>query len=125
MRRARRARAAARPRARSSALTRPPTRTRTRRTHTRARARRNPYYKNERKTAEAHLLHAFDADFYGAALRLVVTGFLRDEASFASLDALIAAIHKDMALARESLAAGGAFALDAAGDAFLAPPAAS
>ncbi len=58
-------------------------------------------------------------------MRLVVTGYLRDEASFASLDALITAIHTDIALAREHLAAGGAFAADAAAVAFLAPPSAA
>ena len=29
--------------------------------------RRNPFYKNEKKTAEPWLLHEFDADFYGAS----------------------------------------------------------
>ena len=93
--------------------------------YTRARRppRRNPFYKNERKAVEAHILHDFGADFYGAHMRLVVVGYLRDEAPFPSLDALVAAIHTDIRLARESLAAGGAYAL---GDdaAFLAPPAA-
>jgi riboflavin kinase len=69
---------------------------------------------------EAHLLTSFTDDFYGAHLRLAVTGYLRDEAPFASLDALIDAIRTDIRLARESLAAGGAFALDAASTDFLA-----
>ena len=49
-------------------------------------------------------------------MRLVVAGYLRDEAPFASLDALIEAIRTDIRLARESLGAGGAFALDADAD---------
>ena len=52
---------------------------------------------------EPHLLHVFPADFYGAELRLVVTGYLRPEASFPSLDALIAAIHGDIEAARREL----------------------
>jgi riboflavin kinase len=72
-----------------------------------------------------HLLHAFAEDFYGAHMRLVVTGYLRDEAPFASLDALVDAIRTDIRLARENLDAGGAFAVNADGAAFLnpAPPA--
>ena len=87
------------------------------------RSRRNPFYKNERKAVEAHILHDFGADFYGAHMRLAVVGYLRDEAPFPSLDALIAAIHTDIRLARESLAGGGAYALGD-GAAFLAPRAA-
>ena len=64
---------------------------------------RNPFFKNERKTVEPHLLHVFPADFYGAELRLCVVGYLRPEASFPSLDALIAAIHGDIDAARSSL----------------------
>lgn len=63
----------------------------------------NPFYKNERKTVEPHLLHAFEEDFYGQELRLAVTGYLRPEKNYPSLDALIAAIHADIALAREEL----------------------
>lgn len=64
---------------------------------------RNPFYKNERKTVEPHLLHEFKEDFYGQELRLAVTGYLRPEKNYPSLDALIAAIHADIALAREEL----------------------
>ena len=63
---------------------------------------RNPQFKNEKKTVEPHLLAEL-ADFYGAELRLVVTGFLRPEAAFSSMDALIAAIHNDIAVAREAM----------------------
>lgn len=80
--------------------------------------RRNPFYKNEKKTVEPHLLHAFAEDFYGQELRLVVCGYLRPELNFTSLDALMAAIHSDIALARERLEAGSALA----GHEFLRPP---
>ena len=85
----------------------------------------NPHFKNETKTVEPHLLHIFPADFYGAELRLVVVGWLRPEASFSSLDALIAAIHGDIADARRELDAAAAAPTGAAA-AFLAalpPPA--
>ena len=51
---------------------------------------------------EPHLLAELD-DFYGSDLRLVVTGFLRPEAAFSSMDALIAAIHNDIDVARAAL----------------------
>ncbi len=84
-------------------------------------SRRNPFYKNERKTAEAHILHAFPGDFYGATLRLAVTGFLRDEANFSSLAELVAAIAADIATAREALQKPE-FAAGDAGAAFFAAP---
>jgi hypothetical protein len=101
------------------------------RTRTRARTRRNPFYRNERKTIEPHLLHAFERDFYDEELRLVVTGYLRPEKNYPSLDALIAAIHADIKTADEqlggaphaaqrahaALAPGGGAAPDAGGEA--------
>jgi FAD synthase len=44
----------------------------------------NPFYKNEKKTIEAHLLENLD-DFYGERLEVALCGFLRQEANFASL----------------------------------------
>ena len=84
----------------------------------------NPHFKNEVKTVEPHLLHVFPADFYGAELRLVVVGWLRPEASFASLDALIAAIHGDIADARRELDATEAVPAGAAAAFLAAAPAA-
>lgn len=52
---------------------------------------------------EPHLLHVFDSDFYGEELRLVVTGYLRPEKNYPSLDALISAIHLDINTASENL----------------------
>ena len=69
---------------------------------------RNPFYKNTKKTVEPHLLSVFAADFYGEELRLVVCGYLRPEANFPSLDALMAAIHGDIAATRARLAGGEA-----------------
>jgi riboflavin kinase / FMN hydrolase len=57
----------------------------------------NPFFKDERKkTVEPWLLHDFQGEeFYGAELRLVVCGFLRAEADFVSMEALVAQIRDD------------------------------
>ncbi|CAK0786998.1 hypothetical protein CVIRNUC_010214 [Coccomyxa viridis] len=63
----------------------------------------NPYFKNEQRTAEPWLLHKFDEDFYGQELRVLVVGYIRPEANFVSLDALIKRIHRDADVTRECL----------------------
>ncbi|KAK9796262.1 hypothetical protein WJX73_007319 [Symbiochloris irregularis] len=63
----------------------------------------NPFYKNEKKTAEPWLLHTFPEDFYGEELRLMVCGFIRPEADFTTLDALIARIHEDANVTRAAM----------------------
>lgn len=63
----------------------------------------NPFYKNEKKSVEPHLLHEFEEDFYGSELRLVVCGYLRPEASFDSFEALVAAIEGDKVNAHKVL----------------------
>ncbi|XP_064472353.1 riboflavin kinase-like isoform X1 [Ornithodoros turicata] len=63
----------------------------------------NPYYKNEKKSMEAHIMHHFDDDFYGSVLRVAVLGYLRAEKNFASVDDLVAAIKKDIADADSAL----------------------
>ncbi len=40
---------------------------------------------------EPWLLHTFSEDFYGAELRLVVAGYIRPEADFTTLEALVRA----------------------------------
>lgn len=85
--------------------------------------RRNPYFKGEKKTVEPWLLHQFDADFYGAELRLVLCGYIRPEADFTTLEALIAQIHGDADVARAALDLPPYAALR--DDAFLRPEAAS
>lgn len=66
-------------------------------------SRRNPFYKNERKTVEPHLLHDFGRDFYDEELRLLVCGYLRPEKNYSSLEALVEAIHLDISTARALL----------------------
>jgi len=63
----------------------------------------NPFFDNKTRTVEPHLLHEFPADFYGSEIRIVMTGYLRPEANFDSLDALIVAIKKDIQMSRETL----------------------
>ena len=58
----------------------------------------NPFFKDVRKkTVEPWLLHDFGEGhtFYGEELRLVVCGFLRAEADFVSVEALVAQIRDD------------------------------
>jgi riboflavin kinase len=45
----------------------------------------NPYYNNETRTAEVHILHEYKGDFYGKELRTVILGFVRPEYNYASL----------------------------------------
>ncbi|XP_071632508.1 riboflavin kinase isoform X2 [Temnothorax longispinosus] len=45
----------------------------------------NPYYKNEKKSMEVHLLHKFQDDFYGEKLRVIIAGYIRPERDFSSL----------------------------------------
>ncbi|KAH3745682.1 riboflavin kinase [Pelomyxa schiedti] len=63
----------------------------------------NPHFKNEKKTIEVHLLHKFEDNFYGAHLRIVVVGFIREMRSYPSLAALKDAIAEDCAKATASL----------------------
>ncbi|KAI9201872.1 uncharacterized protein BJ171DRAFT_516761 [Polychytrium aggregatum] len=63
----------------------------------------NPYYKNEKRSMEVHILNKFEADFYGEELRIIITGFIRPEKDYSSLDALIDDINFDIKVARNSL----------------------
>jgi riboflavin kinase/FMN adenylyltransferase len=54
-------------------------------------------------TVEAHLLDHPGGDLYGARLRLSLVARLRDERRFASVDELMAEIHRDIARTREIL----------------------
>ncbi|CCC12997.1 hypothetical protein SMACR_06141 [Sordaria macrospora] len=67
----------------------------------------NPFYKNTVRSAEVHVLENFGADFYGVEMRLLVTGFIRNEKDYSGLEALIADIEFDCEVARHSLARKG------------------
>ena len=45
----------------------------------------NPYFKNEKKTIEAHFIHNFGTDFYGKVINLDILGYIRQELNFNSL----------------------------------------
>ena len=63
----------------------------------------NPFFKNKEKTVEPYLMHAFGRDFYGAGIRLVLCGYIRPEADFTSLEALVEQIHDDIDVTRRAL----------------------
>jgi HAD superfamily hydrolase (TIGR01509 family) len=73
------------------------------------------------RTAEPWILHDFGpgAEFYGVELRLTVCGYLRAEAAFTTLEALVEQIHADATAARAALASPSLAALRA--DAHLRP----
>lgn len=47
----------------------------------------NPYYKNEKRTLEVHVLHDYHADFYNHHLRIAILGYIRPEFNYTSLRA--------------------------------------
>ncbi|KAH8553203.1 hypothetical protein BGW37DRAFT_484841 [Umbelopsis sp. PMI_123] len=63
----------------------------------------NPYYNNEKRSAEVHIMHQFDDDFYGTTINVIVTGYVRAEQNYPSLEALIEDINTDIEVARQSL----------------------
>lgn len=63
----------------------------------------NPYYRNEARTVEVHIMHKFEQDFYNALLNLTILGFIRQEQDYKSLEALIEDINIDIDVARQSL----------------------
>ncbi|EOR04886.1 hypothetical protein E3P92_00197 [Wallemia ichthyophaga] len=63
----------------------------------------NPYYKNEKLTAEVHIMHNYDMDFYGKNMRVIVTGYVRPELDYSTLEALIEDIEFDKKVAIHSL----------------------
>jgi len=63
----------------------------------------NPYYKNEVRSVEVHIIHKFAHDFYNALMNLSITGFIREEKSYDSLQALIDDINFDTEVAKKSL----------------------
>lgn len=63
----------------------------------------NPFYKNTVRSAEVHVLHKFDKDFYDAHMRLSILGFVREEKDYKSLEALVEDINFDCEVAKGSL----------------------
>ncbi|XP_011184860.1 putative riboflavin kinase [Zeugodacus cucurbitae] len=63
----------------------------------------NPYYDNQEKSMETHILHKFDGDLYGHLLKVCIVGYLRPERNFNSLEELISAIQTDIEDAKKLL----------------------
>jgi len=64
----------------------------------------NPYFKNEKKTAEVHIMHDFRQDFYGQEQRVIVLGRIRPQFDYVSIEALMEDIDMDKVVALNSLA---------------------
>ncbi|KAF9222034.1 riboflavin kinase [Gyrodon lividus] len=67
----------------------------------------NPFYKNERMTAEIHIMHEFNSDFYGCDMKALVLGYIRPELNYISREALIDDIETDKKVSLSSLARPG------------------
>ncbi|CAA7260192.1 unnamed protein product [Cyclocybe aegerita] len=63
----------------------------------------NPFYKNEKLTAEIHIIHEFGRDFYGYEMRAIVLGYIRPELDYISREALIEDIEVDKCVALNCL----------------------
>ena len=63
----------------------------------------NPYYKNSKRSVEVHVMHDFKDDFYGAWMRVLILGFVREELDYVSKEALIEDIKMDVEVTRGSL----------------------
>lgn len=44
----------------------------------------NPFYNNTVRSAEVHIMHDFENDFYGKEMRVIVLGYIRPEYNYTS-----------------------------------------
>lgn len=63
----------------------------------------NPFYKNEKRSVEVHIVHEFEEDFYGVEMRLVILGYIRPELDYISKEALIEDIKTDVKVGLKSM----------------------
>jgi riboflavin kinase len=63
----------------------------------------NPFYKNTVRTAEVHILHEYEHDFYDHELRIIVLGYIRPELDYTTVEALVNDIRIDIQVARNGL----------------------
>lgn len=42
----------------------------------------NPFYNNQKKAAEIHIINKFEQNFYGAKIKLVILGYIRPELNY-------------------------------------------
>lgn len=45
----------------------------------------NPFYQNKEKTAEVHIIHKFNENFYGANITYSVLGYIRPELNYTTV----------------------------------------
>uniref|UniRef100_A0A1B6DQB9 Riboflavin kinase n=2 Tax=Clastoptera arizonana TaxID=38151 RepID=A0A1B6DQB9_9HEMI len=64
----------------------------------------NPFYNNEKKSMETHILHEFNRDLYGCLLKTCILYYIRPEKNFSSMDDLVKEINNDIAIAKAKLA---------------------
>lgn len=64
---------------------------------------KNPFYGNDFKTVELHILHKFQGDFYGAKVKFNLLGFIRPELDYTTKEALIKDIKIDIVRALDVL----------------------
>ncbi|QLG73994.1 hypothetical protein HG535_0F05060 [Zygotorulaspora mrakii] len=57
---------------------------------------KNPFYGNNFKTIELHIIHKFNKDFYGAKVKFCILGYLRPELDYTTKEALIKDINIDI-----------------------------
>jgi len=67
----------------------------------------NPFFQNQEKSVEVHILKHYPNDFYGSSLKVIAIGFIRTMTSFDSLESLINAIENDIRIAKEELSKPG------------------
>jgi riboflavin kinase len=63
----------------------------------------NPHFQDKRLTVEAYFLHKFPQDFYGATVRIISCGAIREQGAFTTLDDLIKTIRHDCDVATAKL----------------------
>lgn len=63
----------------------------------------NPFYKNTVRSAEVHVMHAFEKDFYGCEMRLLICGYVRPEYDYVDVEALVGDIRTDIEVSGRSL----------------------
>lgn len=68
---------------------------------------KNPFYGNDFKTVELHIIHKFQHDFYGAKVRFNILGYIRPELNYTTKEALIEDIHIDITTALRALESEG------------------
>lgn len=63
----------------------------------------NPFYQNEVRSVEVHIIHKFKEDFYNALMNLTILGFIRHEQNYDSLESLVTDIKTDIDVTTRSL----------------------